>query len=346
MADDRPQGTRRPERAEVPGRPRFERGQVPVDPDGRPRIVERRFAVEDEYDGFRLDHYLKRKIPRLSRTRLQAIIRAELESSDGRVLKPSSPVAAGLRLTLRRQARPEPPGPRDFGVLHRDDDVMVVDKPAGLAVHASARFYFNTLTRVVAERFPDEGWQICHRLDRETSGALVMARGRAVAARLKQAFFRKEVDKTYLAIVHGAPAWDTRAIELPLALARGGAIDVRMVVDDAGLPAATDAEVIERRAGIAVVRCRPRTGRQHQIRAHLAAIGHPIVGDKLYAHGDEIFRRFCDEGDSPELLAEVGLGRHALHAASIELDHPTRPGRLRVVAPLPPELVAFLAATA
>src|SRR5690606_29364481 len=109
---------------------------VHLDADGRPRIVERRFVVEEEFDGFRLDHYLKRKIPRLSRTRLQVIIRDQVESSDGRQRKPASSVHAGLGLVLRRPARPEPPCPRTFEVLYKDPEVMVVDKPAGLPVHA------------------------------------------------------------------------------------------------------------------------------------------------------------------------------------------------------------------
>jgi 23S rRNA pseudouridine1911/1915/1917 synthase len=318
-----------------------------LDDEGNPRIVERRFVVEDAFDGFRLDHYLKQKIPRLSRTRVQEVIRAGVEASDGRTRKPSSTVHAGLGLVLRRAARPEPLCPRDFAVLYKDDEVMVVDKPAGLPVHASAKFYFNTLARVVSERFPAERWQMCHRLDRETSGVLVMAQGRPAAARLKQAFFRKEVDKTYLAIVRGVPAWDEREVDLPLGLApaRGTAVDVRMVVRPDGLAASTRFELVSRHGERALVRCRPRTGRQHQIRAHLAAIGSPILGDKLYAHGDEIFQRYCDDGWSDELLALVGLERHALHAAAIEIAHPSRPERLRVESPLPPELVAALERT-
>ncbi len=161
---------------------------VHLDENGNPRIVERRFEVEEAFSGYRVDHYLKRKIPRLSRTKLQEIIRTQLLRGDGRRLKPHSPVAFGDELIIRRPARPEPPCPRHFGVLHRDADMMVIDKPAGLPVHVSAKFYFNTLTRVLAEQFPGEPLQICHRLDRETSGCLVVARHRDAAAHLKGAF--------------------------------------------------------------------------------------------------------------------------------------------------------------
>lgn len=329
-----------------------------LDPGGAPRIVERRFTVEPEVAGLRLDHYLKREIPRLSRTRIQAVIAETLVVEPARPLKPNTAVIAGEVYTIRRVAQAEPPCPRTFGVLHDDPDVLVVDKPAGLPVHATAKFYFNTLTRVMAERFPGEPLQICHRLDRETSGALVVARGRGAASLIKSAFEHKRVSKTYLAIVHGVPPWPDDgteyAIDRPLALSERGdptkLPGVRMLVGaptDAGgrwLPSVTRVSVVERTARYALVRCAPISGRQHQIRAHLAAEGFPIVGDKLYTHGDEAFIAFCDRGFTPALRAALELPRQALHAASVTFPHPSRPDPLCVNAPLPPDLRRFLAA--
>jgi 23S rRNA pseudouridine1911/1915/1917 synthase len=322
-----------------------------LDAAGRPRVVERHFTVADEHAGVRLDHYLKRMIPRLSRTRVQAIVRDQLwkvaPAEQAPPLKPSSSVAAGDRYVIRREATPEPPCPRHVEVLHEDDRVLVVDKPPGLPCHASAKFYFNTLTRVLLERF-GAGLQICHRLDRETSGALVVAKDPAAAALVKGAFEHKRVSKTYLAIVHGAPAWDDEAsLDFPLALARPGdpskLPDVRMLVRpiaDGGLPSTTRVKVLERARGRALVRCTPITGRQHQIRAHLAAAGFPIVGDKLYAHGEDAFMAYCDRGLTPELAALFELPRHALHAASVAFPHPAG-GELRVVSPLARDLDEF-----
>jgi 23S rRNA pseudouridine1911/1915/1917 synthase len=331
---------------------------VHLDADGQPRIVERRFVVDENYAGLRLDHYLKRQIPRLSRTKLQAIIRDQLLPVRGRRLKPSSAVALGDEVVIRRPARPEPPCPRTFEVLYHDAHMMVIDKPAGLPVHASARFYFNTLTRVLSERFPGQGMQICHRLDRETSGALVVARGKEAAGRLKGAFEDKRVRKTYLAVVWGDPPWPDgswdgdgdddvggdHAIDLPLGLVRDRAarIQIRMETRPDGLPSLTRVRVLERRGHCALVRCLPVTGRQHQIRAHLAACGHPIVGDKLYAHGDEVFAACCDQGMTDELLARLWLPRHALHAAAIVVPHPETRAPVRVTCPLPADLRAFL----
>jgi 23S rRNA pseudouridine1911/1915/1917 synthase len=326
-----------------------------LDAAGAPRIVERRFVVEPELAGLRLDHYLKRQIPRLSRTRIQAIIAAQLHAGDGRPVKPHTAVVAGETYTIRREARAEPPCPRTFGVLHTDADVLVVDKPAGLPVHATAKFYFNTLTRVLAERFPGEPLQICHRLDRETSGALVVARGKAAAATIKGAFAHKRVAKTYLAIVGGEPPWPDagagagdHVIDVPLVLSQPGdptrLPGVRMLARPGGLPSTTRVAVEARVPGYALVRCSPITGRQHQIRAHLAAAGFPIVGDKLYGPGgDDAFIRFCDQGFSPELRALFEHPRQALHAASVVFPHPGRPEPLRVDAPLAPDLARFLA---
>ena len=329
-------------------------------PDGAPIIIERRFTVTEDFVGHRLDHYLKRMIPRLSRTKLQRVIAEQLVRVDGRAARSSSSVAVGDELILRRPARAEPPCPRTFTVLHKDAEVMVVDKPAGLPVHASAKFYFNTLTRVVAERFPDEDWQICHRLDRETSGTLVLARGRAAAAALKGSFERKRAAKTYLAIVHGDPPWpdgtddadgaDDVALDFGLRLSQPGdptlLPHVRMLVDDGpgALPSMTRVRVVERVPGYALVRCRLITGRQHQIRAHLAHAGFPIVGDKLYGHGDRVFMTFCDRGLTRELALRFELPRHALHATRIRIPHPSSPSPVDVTAPLAWDLAAFLAA--
>src|SRR5262249_44656705 len=171
-------------------------------------------------------------------------------------------------------------------------------------------------------------------LDRETSGCLVVARDRAAAATIKDAFATKDrVRKQYLAIVHGQPPWpdDTTdaaaeyTIDLPLRVAQPGdptrLTHVRMLAGPGGLTATTRVRVGRRTADRALVRCTLVTGRQHQIRAHLAAVGFPIVGDKLYAHGDDAFLRYCNDGLVPELARLFVLPRHALHAAAVRFPH-------------------------
>lgn len=317
---------------------------IHLDEEGNPRIVPRSFVVEEELAGRRLDHFLVQKIPRLSRTKIQQIIRSQLTRDSGRPLRPNSRVDLGERITVNMHARPEPPCPRYFTPLYTDDLLMVVDKPAGLAVHATAKFYFNTLTRVLLETYGEPPPQICHRLDMETSGCLLVAFDKATAAVLKGAFEARATQKTYLALVHGDPPWhETERIELPIGLvAPDQPITIRMTVREDAPPARTDVRVVERPApGYTLVECKPITGRQHQIRAHLSAVGYPIVGDKLYGHGDEPFRVFCDRGMSPELLRQFELPRHALHATSLSFPHPAK-GMLRVDCPLAEDIRRFM----
>lgn len=319
-------------------------------PDGSPRIVERHLIVPPELAGLRLDHFVKTQIARLSRTKIQQIIATQLRRRDGHAPKPATIVAPGEHYVIRRAARREPPCPRTFTVVLTDPRLYVVDKPAFLPVHASAKFYFNTLTRVLAERFPDEpDLQICHRLDRETSGCLVVARDREAAVFLKNAFaIKTRVTKQYLALVHGTPPWPDagsgapeHVLDIPLRLAQPGdptrLPHVRMLPGPGGLPSITRVAVEARRGAYTLVRCTLVTGRQHQIRAHLAAAGYPIVGDKLYTHGDDAFIRFCDRGLTPDLARQFVLPRHALHAARITFPHPEG-GERTAEAPLPADM--------
>jgi 23S rRNA pseudouridine1911/1915/1917 synthase len=320
--------------------------------DGSPRIIERHLVVPPELAGLRLDHFIKTQIERLSRTKIQQVIETQLSrESGGAALKPATIVAAGEHYVIRRPARQEPPCPRTFGVVYEDRRLLVIDKPPYLPVHASAKFYFNTLTRVLGERYPGEPeLQICHRLDRETSGCLVVARDKPAAVSLKGAFASKTaVAKEYLAVVHGQPPWDAEiTIDLPLRVAGPGdptkLTHVRMLAGPGGLQAITRVRVEQRAGAYALVRCTLVTGRQHQIRAHLAAHGFPIVGDKLYAHGDDAFIRYCDQGLVPELAALFVLPRQALHAARVTFPHPEG-GSRTAEAPLPADLARLLSPT-
>ncbi|HEX5059787.1 MAG TPA: RluA family pseudouridine synthase, partial [Kofleriaceae bacterium] len=321
-----------------------------LDADGKPRIVERHLIVPPELAGLRLDHFVKTQIQRLSRTKIQQIIATQLRREDGFAPKPATSVAAGDHYIIRREARPEPPCPRTFGLLHEDARMRIIDKPAGLPVHASAKFYFNTLTRVLSERYPDEPeLQLCHRLDRETSGCLVLARDKEAAAFLKGAIAAKDkTTKQYLAVVHGQPPWDSdNDTTLDTSLRLSTAADptriptVRVLPDPRGLTAITRVRVERRSASYALVRCTLVTGRQHQIRVHLAVAGYPVVGDKIYAHGDDAFIDYCDEGLTPELAELFVLPRHALHAARITVPHPDG-GTVTAEAPLPSDMAALL----
>lgn len=302
------------------------------------------FTVRPEHAGLRLDRWLATEMPRLTRSRAQRIVDAWAFDAEARQLSPSRRVRALEVIVVFRPMWEEPDAPRDVALLHVDDDLIAVDKPAGLPVHPTAKYHRNTLTTVLSERFPGEHVALAHRLDRETSGVLLAARNYAAERHLKEAFAGRDVEKTYQAVVHGELADDRFEVDAPLCL-EGGAVGVRMCVRPVargGLASRTRFEVLERMPGFTRVACHPETGRQHQIRVHLAHAGAPIVGDKLYAHGDEVFLR-CLEGPlDDELLALLLLPRQALHAHAIRFTHP-RGEALTITAPLAADLAAFCA---
>jgi 23S rRNA pseudouridine1911/1915/1917 synthase len=301
--------------------------------------------VPSECAGWRLDHFLKRRIGRLSRTKIQAIIPEQISFPDGRRARPSSAVRAGEVLVLRRPAPVEPEVPRHFTILYQDESVLVIDKPAGLPMHTTAKFLHNTLTALLRERYPNEHAQVAHRLDRETSGVLLIARTRQAASFLTVAFARRQIQKTYLALVKGAPP-DEGVIDLPIKLLESPT-HLMMGPAKGGLTAVTHFRVVRRFAAHALCEARPETGRQHQIRVHFAALGHPLVGDKLYGAGEVLFMRACDEGLTPALLeAFDGLPRHALHAHRLTFEHPISHAAITVESPLAPDLLAYMAALA
>jgi len=310
-------------------------------------VIERDIVVPPECSGWRLDHFLKRRIGRMSRTRIQSIIGEQISFPDGRPARPSSPVRAGETILLRRPAPVEPEVPRHFDILFEDESVLVIDKPAGLPMHTTAKFWRNTLVALLRERYPDEQMEIAHRIDRETSGVLLIARNRQVASFLTRAFARRAVEKTYLALVKGHPP-DEGKIDMPLRLLdTKSRIMMGPVQDGSGLTAVTQFRVVRRLPGHAVCESRPLTGRQHQIRVHFAGIGHPIVGDKLYGAGEALFMRSCDEPLTPELLACFdGLPRHALHAHRLTFPHPVGKHAVTIESPLPADIAAHIATLA
>lgn len=307
----------------------------------RPDSIEHEFLVEGECGGWRLDRFLRKKIPRLSRTRLQRVIRGECWI-DGRQCKPSSVVTAGQRVSFRRPAPVEPDAPRVLPVLAMDDAFYALDKPAGIAMHPTAKYHWSTVTSVLREKFPGEQLQITHRLDLETSGVLLVARSYEAAVALKRAFAKRKVHKRYLAVVHGALEGEG-VVDAPLALA-GGLVRVKMGVREGGLPSRTRWRAV-RRADVAggsytLVECWPETGRQHQIRAHLDHIGHAVVGDKLYPD-ERVFAEYQDHGWEA-VAGKLPLARQALHAAELRFPHPATGAEVVVESPLPAELAALV----
>lgn len=236
-----------------------------------------------------------------------------------------------------------------LGVLFEDQDLLAVDKPPMLPVHPSGRHLSDTLIQRVHARYGadqlerDARPRLCHRLDRETSGIVLVGLHPRAHSEVRRQFEEHEVEKEYLAIVQGAPQQEYGTVDLPIGSARGSAIGLKMACRPDGDQARTDWRVLERRRGCSLVRCKLFTGRQHQIRVHMEAIGHPLVGDKLYGYGEEFFQKYNDDELTPDDIAKLELPRQALHHCRLALTHPRTGERVEIASGLPPDLVAFLA---
>lgn len=306
--------------------------------------------VHQDDDGMRLDRFLKKRYARISRTKFQRYIVEGRVAIDGRVAKPHSPVKAGGTVEIDwpsvRGEEPDP-GRIAFQILHEREDLLAVNKPPGLVVHPAGRHRTHTLMNALAARAPEvfedpeRAWRLLHRIDKNTSGLLLVAKGLAAKRLLAPLFEGRAVEKEYLALVEGAPPSPEGSIRLPIGRHRSEKGGMKMKIDrEGGKPAETLYEVIERFRGFSLVLARPRTGRQHQIRIHLAAVGCPLVGDPLYGGRRELSAGDLGRPAEPAPL----LARQALHCRRMGFVHPATRERLEFTAPLPPDMERALAA--
>ncbi len=303
-------------------------------------VVEAELLVEGWAHGMRLDHYLCRRFPKLSRSRARLIIEQTLTLNGERPGKPGRRLRAGDRVVIRRPLKEEPPAPMQVPILADFGDVLVVDKPAGLPVHPAGSYYRKTVIHVLRQTLGPEV-TVAHRLDRETSGALVVCRAKEVERALKVSFRERRVHKEYLALVRGRVLAPGR-VEVGLSLRSDSRIAVKMYPDESAPPAVTSFEPLARWRHHTLLRVVPKTGRQHQIRAHLEHFGTPIVGDKMYGVPDWVWFEFLEHGFSSRIAPLLEMARQALHSWKIAFEHPLDGRALSVTAPLPGEFLEFL----
>ena len=344
----------------------------------------RTFAADAAAAGMRLDAYLAQAIPEISRARVQMLIEAGQVRVDGAAAKGKQKMRGGEAIEIEGEPHPAPlhatPEEIPLDILFEDKFLAVVNKPAGMMVHAGAGstddvrnrgtlvnallHHMATLSDVGGELRPG----IVHRLDKQTSGAIVVAKDDATHRKLGEMFSMRRVAKRYIALLHGTLAKDNVTVNLPIA--RDLVRRTRMTTRRAdGRNAVTHFTVVERLAtrygAFTLVEARIETGRTHQIRVHAQSLGHPVVGDTLYG-APRMMQLARPEVDSSAALrndkqmrndkaklrndkresteeASVGLERNFLHAAHLEFAHPQTGKMVAVDAPLPAELKEFLA---
>jgi 23S rRNA pseudouridine1911/1915/1917 synthase len=318
--------------------------EVPVD------AVVTVLRVPPESAGMRLDRFVQSQLKRTSRTRAQYIVRRSAFDAAGKRLIASDRVSAEQRVLLWREPWDEIAVPTDLPVLYEDEHLFAIAKPAGVPVHPSARYHRNTVVKLLALARGHEDFTLAHRLDRETSGVLLLAKSHEADRGIKkQLQARVTVEKRYLALTWGVPPQNEQRVDLPLELDPESRLRVKMRVarGGMGLTAATRFIVLGRAEhegrSYALVACDLETGRQHQIRVHLAALGCPVVGDKLYGPDPELFARGADQSLTADDRAVLELDRHALHAHRLAFDHPITRARLSIEAPVPADFTSFWA---
>jgi 23S rRNA pseudouridine1911/1915/1917 synthase len=307
-------------------------------------VITADFDVNEENSGVRLDRFLASAQPDLSRTRLQTFISEGRVRVNGSIAKASQRVQAGDRVAVDLPPTREAtlgPEPMELQVVHEDEHVLVLDKPAGLIVHPGAGVSSGTLVHGLLHRDPEiagVGGEnrpgIVHRLDKDTSGLIVIARTPRAYRSLVQALKERTVHRTYAALVWGDPRAEEGSIDAPIG--RDPRDRRRMaVVARGGKPARTHWRVVERFGVATHLDVDLETGRTHQIRVHLAHIRHPVVGDPVY--GGRTKKALSLELGQRSLAAAVltELGRQALHARKLEFDHPVSGRKMRLESSLP-----------
>jgi 23S rRNA pseudouridine1911/1915/1917 synthase len=289
-------------------------------------------SFESESGAERLDRFLAGRCPDLSRSRLQRLIADGHVTVDGLPAKPAARLRAGQHVSVT-VAEPAPselaPQPIPLTVVYEDRDVLVVDKPAGMTVHPAAGHPDQTLANAVLAHVPEISGVgsalrpgIVHRLDKDTSGLIVVAKSAEAHTRLAAQFAARRVSKLYLALVHGQVSPAEAVIEAPIG--RHPRDRKRMAVLSAGRESTTRYKVLQQYRRYALLEVRPTTGRTHQVRVHLASVGHPLAGDATYGK------------------PHTRLERHFLHAHRLGFRLPSGDRYVEFVSELPPELQDFL----
>jgi 23S rRNA pseudouridine1911/1915/1917 synthase len=297
--------------------------------------------LEAAHAGWRLDRALADAVPTLSRERLKALIRGGSVVAQGSPLRdPALKVRGGEAVRL---AIPEPQPahnePQDIPltIAFEDDHLLVVDKPAGLVVHPAAGNFDGTLVNALlhhcAGKLSGIGGVarpgIVHRIDKDTSGLLVVAKTDVAHEGLAKQFAAHSIDRRYLAIVNGVPKASEGSIDAALARSSANRKKIAVVEGERGKRAVTHWKRLELLRDAALVECRLETGRTHQVRVHMASIGHPLVGDPVYGRSGKTHGK---------LLNELGFYRQALHAAELAFTHPVTKNRLSFASPMPPDM--------
>ena len=318
-------------------------------------LEEIKILVDARLDGQRLDLALAATLVWRSRSSIHRLIDGGFVQLEGRRPSASRRVRTGETIVVEippnPTANPDPGAGVEFPIVYEDQWMIAVDKPPGMAVHPSGRRLDGTLIHALHRRFRnpsdpahDVVPRLLHRIDVETSGVVAVGLDEHFHHRVARQFEDRLVQKTYLAVVHGVPAQREGTIDLPIVPDKTSAVRLKLTTsrDDSGLPAVTGYRVLRSNRDYSLVEVLPKTGRTHQIRVHMASIGCPLVGDKLYGGNEKLFLAQLAGTLDEAARGELVLERHALHSHTLTFHHPMLGRDLRLEAPLPADMAALV----
>jgi len=303
--------------------------------------------LEPGHAGWRLDRALADAVPTLSRERLKTLIRSGAVEAAGKPVRDPAMKVRGEEIFLVSMPEPEPAHnePQDIPlrIIFEDEHLLVVDKPAGLVVHPAAGNRDGTLVNALLHHCGSSlsgiggvaRPGIVHRIDKDTSGLLLVAKTDVAHEGLAKQFAAHSIDRRYLAIVSGVPETSEGTIDAPLARSAANRKKIAIVEGSRGKRAVTHWRRMELLRDAALVECRLETGRTHQVRVHMASIGHPLVGDPVYGRSRKTHGK---------LLKELQFHRQALHAAELGFTHPVTKRRLSFASAMPPDMQELMGA--
>jgi 23S rRNA pseudouridine1911/1915/1917 synthase len=312
--------------------------------------------IDLKNDGQRLDVALASVLPWRSRESIHRMLHGGFISFvDGRKAVASRRVKAGDAIVVNvppsAEPKPNPSAEMDFPILYEDRWLLAIDKPPGIAVHPAGRRLDGTLMHALHRRYrrPDAPEhdvvpRLLHRIDVETSGVIAVGLDEQFHHLVARQFEDRLVQKTYMAVVHGTPTASEGTIELSIGPARGSKVRLKLEArsDHTGLSALTQYRVVRSNERFSLVELKPKTGRTHQLRVHMAAIGHPVVGDKIYGGDEGIFLEKLQGELSQQRRDELVLDHHALHSCELRFHHPMLDRELVLQAPLPEDIAALV----
>jgi RluA family pseudouridine synthase len=308
--------------------------------------------VPQNLAGHSLLDYLSNRFRYQARESWEALIRSGKVTVDGKKVDPGLFLKKGDRVAYSVVLK-EPPVDRNILIILEEDSFLVAIKPGQLPSHADGNFIKNTFIFLITERLRNSGWtgdvRLAHRLDRETSGLMVVAKNKEAHLNLVRQFEQGLVEKEYWAIVKGGVEKEKFEVNEAIGKDPASVISVRQKVVPEGTPfskpSRTHFEKMENLKGFTLVRCLPKTGRTNQIRVHLDSVGHPIVGDKLYGRTDGEFLEFIRHvkaGGDPAWTGHMEVPRHLLHAAKLAFAHPVTGNRVTFEAEMPLDMRDFI----